>query len=154
MQREWVASKIVWMKTIIKPNSLLTTIVSATIWFHHFVNTYTYDVEGFQRDIPYDQINVIKIIIASPARRGLNVSLWVVCICMYMYISTPWIWKSISATLESGRYTLSYRWGRYINVYAYVYTIIRFQRRDLLLHKLCRNVNEIITRWTQLAILF
>ena len=29
-------------------------------------------------------------------------------------VSSPWIWKGVSATLPSGRYTLSYPMGRYI----------------------------------------
>ena len=31
-----------------------------------------------------------------------------------VYISTPWIRKGVSATLPSGRYTLSYPRGRYV----------------------------------------
>ena len=31
-----------------------------------------------------------------------------------LHISSPWIWKGASATLQSGRYTLSYLRGRYM----------------------------------------
>ena len=30
-------------------------------------------------------------------------------------VSSPWIWKGVSATLKSGRYTLSYPRGRYVS---------------------------------------
>ena len=38
------------------------------------------------------------------------------CMCINpsgLYISSPWIWKGVSATWKSGRYTLSYPRGRF-----------------------------------------
>ena len=34
---------------------------------------------------------------------------------LHLYMPSPWIWKGVSATLQSGRYTLSYPRGRRIH---------------------------------------
>ena len=44
----------------------------------------------------------------------------------YKHTSSPWIWKGVSATSQSGRYTLSYPSGRHVCKHTYIILPLAF----------------------------